>query len=68
MVRQVDNFDLRGAFNYLVEDQDEGGMGLTRPQAENQIGAAPPTLRRIPVAVKYVVGKQQSGSSLQKMR
>jgi len=37
MVRQVDNFDLRGAFNYLVEDQDEGGMGLTRPQAESQI-------------------------------
>jgi len=37
MVRKVDNFDLRGAFNYLVEDQDEGGMGLTRPQAESQI-------------------------------
>ena len=37
MVRKVDNFNLRGAFNYLVEDQDEGGMGLTRPQAESQI-------------------------------
>jgi hypothetical protein len=37
MVRKVDNFDLRGAFNYLVEDQDEGGLGLTRPQAESQI-------------------------------
>ena len=37
MVRKVDNFDLRGAFNYLVEDQDEGGMGLTRTQAESQI-------------------------------
>lgn len=37
MVRKVDNFDLRGAFNYLVEDEDEGGMGLTRVQAENQI-------------------------------
>ena len=37
MARLVENFDLRGAFNYLVEDPDEGGMGLTRPQAENQI-------------------------------
>jgi len=37
MVRKVDNFNLRGAFNYLVEDQDEGGLGLTRPQAESQI-------------------------------
>jgi len=37
MANPVDNFDLRGAFTYLVEDEDEGGMGLTRTQAENQI-------------------------------
>ena len=37
MANPIDNFDLRGAFTYLVEDEDEGGMGLTRTQAENQI-------------------------------
>ena len=37
MPRIIDNFDLTGAFSYLVEDVNEGGLGLTRVQAQDQI-------------------------------
>jgi hypothetical protein len=37
MPRIIDNFDLTGAFSYLVEDVNEGGLGLTKIQAHDQI-------------------------------
>ena len=56
--RIIDNFDLTGAFNYLVEDQDEGGMGLTRMQAEDQIA------RRLAREASFdVEAAQQAGFS-----
>ena len=37
MPRVIDNFDITGAFSYLVEDVNEGGLGLTKIQAHDQI-------------------------------